>query len=265
MVLESIISVKRAEREPIDMLFLGFVYSSIAVLLALWLFPGQASATAILFTTIAMLPLMLHLILFEEQKEEHAKKISFKTHRQAIPFFIFLFLGLLLSFTFWYVILPDSTSGKLFSTQINTISMVNSGAGIGTFDLTLAVLLNNLKVLAVAVLLSILYGAGSAFIFAWNASVVAVAIGTVIKHVGSAGMPIYLQAFLKYLAHGIPEITAYFIGGLAGGILSYAIVRHRYRTKGFKKIMLDSLDLIIAAIILLVLAAIIEVFVSARL
>jgi len=143
--------------------------------------------------------------------------------------------------------------------------MVNSGSGIGTFDLTLAILLNNLKVLAVAVLLSILYGAGSAFIFAWNASVVAVAIGTVIKHIGAAGMPIYFLAFLKYLIHGIPEITAYFIGGLAGGILSYAIVRHRYRTKGFKKIILDSLDLIIAAVILLVLAAILEVFVSARL
>jgi len=91
MVLESIISVKRAEREPIDMLFLGFVYSSIAVLLALWLFPGQASATAILFTTIAMLPLMLNVILFEEKKEESAKKISFKTHKQSIPFFQFCF------------------------------------------------------------------------------------------------------------------------------------------------------------------------------
>ncbi|MEK6807873.1 MAG: stage II sporulation protein M [Nanoarchaeota archaeon] len=264
MVLESIISVKKAERKPADMLLLGFVYSSIAILLALWLFPGQASATAVLFTTIAMLPLMLNVILFEEKKEERAEKISFRTHRQAIPFFIFLFLGLLLSFTLWYVILPDSTAGKLFSAQINTISLVNSGASIGTWELTQAILLNNLKVLAVAILLSILYGAGAAFIFAWNASIVAVAIGTVVKHASAASLPIYIQAFARYLAHGIPEITAYFIGGLAGGIISYAIVRHKHKTKGFRKIMLDSLDLIIAAVILLVLAAVIEVFVSAN-
>jgi len=93
MVLESIISVKRAEREPIDMLFLGFVYSSIAVLLALWLFPGQASATAILFTTIAMLPLMLNVILFEKKKEESAKPREISTINTGINHILFFFIN----------------------------------------------------------------------------------------------------------------------------------------------------------------------------
>lgn len=264
MVLESLISVKKAERKPLDMLPLGFVYSSVAILLALWLFPGQASSTAILFTVIATLPLLLQVFYYEEKKESKAKKISLKTHKQTIPFFVFLFLGLLISFTLWYVILPENLSAKLFSTQINTISVINFGTNLGFNEKIYNIFLNNFKVLVAAILLSILYGAGAVFIFAWNASIIAVAIGSVIKHAGQTSFPLFAGAFLKYIVHGIPEITAYFLGGLAGGILSFAIVRHEYKTKKFNKIVLDALDLILAATILLAIAAIIEVTISPR-
>ena len=262
MVLESLISVKKAEKQPEDMLPIGITYSSIAIWLAIWLFPGQASSTAILFTVIATLPILLQVFYFEEKKEARTKKISLKTHRQAIPFFIYLFLGLLISFTFWYVVLPEASAAKLFSTQINTISSINSGGNLVLSEKIYSIFFNNFKVLIAAILLSILYGAGSVFIFAWNASVIAVAIGSVIKHAGQTSFPLFAGAFLKYIVHGIPEVTAYFLGGLAGGILSYAIVRHEYGTKKFTHTLLDSLDLIAAAVILLVLAAVIEVFVT---
>ena len=67
---------------------------------------------------------------------------------------------------------------------------------------------------------------------------------------------------IRYLLHGIPEILAYFTAGLAGGIISIAIVRHDLTKPKFKHIMLDSLDLIFGSLVLLFLAALIEVFVT---
>jgi len=50
-------------------------------------------------------------------------------------------------------------------------------------------------------------------------------------------------SFLRYAIHGIPEILAYFTAGLAGGIISVAVIRHDFLTKKFKNIVIDSVDL----------------------
>ncbi|MFW6231209.1 MAG: stage II sporulation protein M, partial [Nanoarchaeota archaeon] len=67
---------------------------------------------------------------------------------------------------------------------------------------------------------------------------------------------------MRFTFHGIPEIGAYFVGGLAGGIVSVAVIRHELYSKKFRKIIFDSMDLAVIAVLLLLLAAIIEVFFS---
>ncbi len=67
---------------------------------------------------------------------------------------------------------------------------------------------------------------------------------------------------MGYFAHGLPEIIAYFVAGLAGGILSFAIMKEKFGSKAFRKISLDAANLVVFAIIILILAALIEVFVS---
>jgi uncharacterized membrane protein SpoIIM required for sporulation len=74
-------------------------------------------------------------------------------------------------------------------------------------------------------------------------------------HIGSLSL-------LRYALHGFPEILAYFVGGLAGGIISVAVIKHDFGTKTFEKILLDSSDLIIISLAMLLLAALIEVFVT---
>jgi len=69
-------------------------------------------------------------------------------------------------------------------------------------------------------------------------------------------------SFLRYIIHGIPEMIAYFIAGIAGGIISVAVIRHDFRSSNFKKIVLDSIDLVLIAVIVLLLAALIEVFIT---
>jgi uncharacterized membrane protein SpoIIM required for sporulation len=115
-------------------------------------------------------------------------------------------------------------------------------------------------VLIFTLIFSLIFGAGAIFILAWNASVIAAAVGIFVKS-DIAHLPIGIS---RYMIHGLPEIAAYFIGALAGGIISVAIIRQAKNEK-FWKIMQDSLNLIIAAIIILFLAALIEVFVTPRL
>jgi uncharacterized membrane protein SpoIIM required for sporulation len=76
----------------------------------------------------------------------------------------------------------------------------------------------------------------------------------------------YLQVaslgFFKYTLHGLPEIAAYFVGGLAGGIISIAVIRHDFGTPAFSRILFDSADMILVSIAMLVFAALIEVFIT---
>jgi uncharacterized membrane protein SpoIIM required for sporulation len=106
-----------------------------------------------------------------------------------------------------------------------------------------------------------LLGAGAIFILAWNASVIAAAIKIFVNSdIGK--IPLGLG---RYMIHGIPEIAAYFVGALAGGIFSIAVIKREGGKERFINIMLDSLSLIIIAIAILFISAIIEVFITPKL
>ncbi len=67
---------------------------------------------------------------------------------------------------------------------------------------------------------------------------------------------------LRYMVHGVPEILAYFIAGLAAGIVSIAIIRHDFNSKKFQHILLDSTDLLLLSLAVLLIAALLETFVT---
>ncbi len=282
MVLESLINPKKAEGKPWETFFIGIVYSSVAIFLSLWIFHDYTSLVMVFLTVIASVPLMYHTIQLEESKDDEIQdeKVLIKEHWKAISVFVFLFLGFLTSFTVWYTILPTATVTNVFDVQIKTIANINAGVtavitGKGIYsNFFMSVLSNNIKVMIFCILFAFIFGAGAIFILTWNASVIAAAIGSFIREnisalaaqegwtnitsyffIGSSG-------FLRYLIHGIPEITAYFLAGLAGGIISVAVIRHDFGTEKFRKIIIDSLDLIILAFLVLFGAAIIEVFIT---
>jgi uncharacterized membrane protein SpoIIM required for sporulation len=64
------------------------------------------------------------------------------------------------------------------------------------------------------------------------------------------------------MIHGIPEIAAYFIVALAGGIISVAVIKHEYGTERFWEVMQDALNLVVAAVIVLIIAAAMEVYLT---
>lgn len=262
MVLEALLNPKKAERRPWEMFFIGLAYSTIALFMSLWVFSTHISINLVVLTTFAALPIVYGAIKLEEKKDKkiQSEKILLKEHSKALSFFMFLFLGCTVAFSVWYLVLPEETAAKAFSTQVSTITAINSGiSGKAVSEetgLISKIFANNLKVLFFCLIFSFFYGFGAIYILIWNASVIGTAIGIFAKTSG------YAFALGRYLTHGIPEILAYFTVGLAGGIISIAVIRHDFMGKKFKHILFDSIDLTLLAIGILFIAALIEVYVT---
>lgn len=234
----------------------------------------------VFLTTIALVPLMYNTIKFEESRDEELSKgemTLLKEHGRALSFFIAMFIGVTISFAVWYVFLPQAQVQEVFSIQAKTIASINSHV-IGGQAIHLGeffrILFNNLRVLVFCVLFAFVYGAGAIFILIWNASVIGTAIGYSIRtelvnissSLGLYSIGGYFQVWsiglFKYAIHGIPEILAYFIAGLGAGIISVAMLKHRLDYEKLKKVTIDSLDLIMLSIAILVVAAFLEVYIT---
>src|SRR3989338_20466 len=128
MVFESLINPKKAERKPWEMFFIGLFYSSLGIVLSLWIFNSYASLVMVFLTVFACIPLMLGVISLEEEKsrEIESEKMLIKEHGKALSFFVFLFLGFVVSYALWYVFTPASVAQNIFDVQIKTISNINS-------------------------------------------------------------------------------------------------------------------------------------------
>ena len=172
---------------------------------------------------------------------------------------------------------PIGQESQTFSAQIQTLNAINNSNITGqvtAFDSFRNIFFNNMKVLIFCIVFSFIYGAGAIFILTWNASVIGVALGNYLRGqlsqiaswVGLEQVAGYLHVatcgILRYSIHGIPEIAAYFIGALGGGIISVAVIKHHFKSKKFEHIVLDSTDLILLAIGILLLAAVLEVWVT---
>ncbi len=283
-MFESIANPKKAEREPWEMLLIGFFYASLAIFIADTIFlhnpvfENYVSILIITFTVMLCIPFMYYIIKLEERKDEDTitEVEAIKQHSKCLTALMFLFLGILIAYTLWFLVLPSSITAKNFHAQVSTYCSINfnsldscmdyveHGITLSKSKITLkeglnrvaVILSNNLYVLLFVLLFSFMFGAGAIFILTWNASVIASAIGMLAKNVHFA------KAFWRYMFHGIPEISAYIIAGLAGGIISVAIIKHEFRSEKFYKVLRDSLDLILLAIFVLIISAFLEVFVT---
>jgi uncharacterized membrane protein SpoIIM required for sporulation len=282
-MLESLINPAKAERRPWEMLIVGLFYGTLSLLLVKWIFssdPVLSKYSGILIVTFVVMfstPFVYYTFKLEEEKDLQIKgfwKLIFE-HEKAIKAFLFLFLGLLIAFSFWYIVFPSGNEN--FTAQIETYCMINKpsnyeqcvtdyGAGnaskatgyLTSTERLVNIFSNNIYVLIFTLIFSLIFGAGAIFILAWNASVIAAAIG-IYAESNILNLPLGL---LRYMIHGIPEIAAYFVGALAGGIVSCAIIKQDIKTEKFWIILQDSLNLVILSIILLFIGSIIEVFIT---
>lgn len=279
MVLESLINPLKAENHPKTMFIHGFLYASFGFFLGLWVFNEHASLIMVFLTTMAAVPLIYNIIKVEEKKDLsiEIEKHLLKEHSKALTVFLYYFLGATLAFAFWYVVMPSNIVYTAFQVQTSTLNSLRgqvTGNANSLSTYFFDILSNNLKVLIFCILFSFIYGVGAIFILTWNASVIGAAIGETIKtgfsqitsalHISTSHHYLGVLSFglFRYAIHGIPEILSYFVAGLAGGIISSAVIRHDFGTKKFEKIILDSSVLLLSSLILVIVAAILEVYVT---
>ncbi|MEM5834560.1 MAG: stage II sporulation protein M [Candidatus Aenigmatarchaeota archaeon] len=255
MVLEKLVPLKLALRNPLVMIIYGAIISLACLFIASIIFESSIGLMTNLLITIASLPFMLNLIRYHEAKEEEVieKDTSLlKRHADILKVYAAFCAGVVIALSLTYVLLPEETSYKLFKDQIDTINAIR---GKATFaDTFQAIFFNNVGVMFLSFLLSFLFGAGAIFIISWNASVLAAAIGSLAKSIG--GVKALPVAALPFLPHGSLEFLAFFIGAIAGGLISVAITRRK--SKNFWLIVFDSLKLLLISIVILGIAAFIE-------
>ena len=257
MVLERLVSVRTALKQPFWVFILGGVISTICLALSFFVFQTSAGLLSNFLITFAVFPFMLDFIRYEgskiDQKTRELEKMNiFQRHRSVILVYTAFFAGMVLTQSILYFIIPESWSQKLFEDQINQINIIRGKATFGgTFK---DIVFNNLGVLFLSFIFSFLFGAGAIFILSWNASVLSAAIGMSAKSIG--GFKAIPLAILGFFPHGSLEILAYFIGGITGGLISIAFTKRK--TEKFSFIVKDSLELMIGSIILLIVAGLIE-------
>ena len=274
--MESIIDASSARKNPLKIFALSFVFVTLAVFATLFLHTQEASFLFVLFVVVPSVPFVLNLFCFEESefsKRPHrvAGSRTLARHLPTIIVLLAYFVGITAGFTFWFLVLPDSDVGSLYSLQTSELQSVRAQFqgrlvdaptefNVGAFDL---LFMHNLQVLLIVMVLSLLYGAGAVFVLVWNASVIAVFIGSVIDlavlHDPMGGLVSGLgYGVFGILPHGIFELLAYLTTALSGGIISQAVVNKSYKHPLFVQLVYDSAKLFAWAIVFLAIGALIE-------
>jgi len=287
-MLESMVNPKRMEKGPWKMLFVGLLYGSLSLLLVHWFFspdPALSDASGmlvVLFCIMFTLPFMYFIIKREEKEDETVEGLMhvWKAHKDAVYALMWLFIGFIVAFSFWNIVLQDA---NLLNFQLETYCSINSPGnveqcvqqyspqsvqGTGNFASAtgsaskggrlLSIIENNVYVMIFTLVFSLIFGAGAIFVLIWNASVIAAAVG-VFSNYQIADIPL---AILRYMVHGIPEIASYFIAALAGGIFGVGLLRNGFKSKKSLRVIENSLIMIFVALVILIIAALIEVYVT---
>ena len=280
-MLETLINPAEAEKGPWKMFFIGLLYGSLSLILVHFFFAQDylskySGIIVVTFCVMFTLPFMYYLIKQEEKSDEEVESLLgiWKVHSDAVFALMWLFLGFVIAFAIWNIILADP---NLLNAQIGTYCSINSpgqvdsciqkysitGNSIATGDATsgirfLSILQNNIYVMIFTLIFSFIFGAGAIFVLAWNASVISAAISIFTKYQINQ-IPL---GFARYMIHGIPEIGAYFITALAGGIFGVSAIRNGIKSKTFFRVVENSFILLFIAIAILIFAAIIEVYVT---
>jgi uncharacterized membrane protein SpoIIM required for sporulation len=263
MVLELMINPKNAENKPFHIFVIAAIYTVVAAGVSYFLFPTQASVLTVAMITIIFTPFFQKMFVLEEKREDRAAAKNdhhnlLARHQKSIKVYTAFFLGVIVAMSFIFIFFDNQA---IFALQSQTIQSFSTGSATENSDFG-RYFINNTQVMLLMFALSVLFGAGAILVLAWNASVIAVYTGLLAKTISTNTAVAYLYGvpvgLFSIALHGIPEIMAYFVAGLAGGILSVGLVREKFGSKNFKLVFKDSLKFMFVAEFLIFIAALIE-------
>ncbi|NIO44295.1 MAG: hypothetical protein GTN36_01950 [Candidatus Aenigmarchaeota archaeon] len=251
-MIDKLLRANLIQKKPWYGIILGFLFASLGIIFASLIFRTDPSFPAIFLTTLAAAPLIVKLI-----KSEKQQKSILRRHEKIIEVYFYLFFGMTIAFAVFNAFLPDYISSSIFSEQLNKFS---TGYFTGQSQLFFEIILNNLGLVLFFFILSLFYGSGSMFLLTWNSSILGVMWGNILK------VSLYMMDPLNFVQNVffifpflLPEIEAYFLASVAGGIVSVNLDNK----KKLETAMNDSLIFLLLSIVLIVIAGGIEVILIA--
>lgn len=239
--------LRRGDVDPFIFLGAGFVYTLLSGFLSNILFSSQASVAHVLLVTVAAAP-ALYFIITSAARELERKPLSvIEVQRKLLVFYLAYTVGSIIGFYLSYTTLPGEIKNKLIELQAKEVSLVRNmfSGRIVHPDTFWTIFRNNLRVYAISVLLSLLYGTGGVLLLSWNASLVAAFLATTKDPITS---------LIAILPHGILEFMGYFIGGVTGIFIGVAVVEEGWN----KRLLRSVLFLFTLGVLLIFLGALVE-------
>ena len=280
MVLEYLVGYQ--VKKPAHLFGTGFFYASIAIFVSAVLFFHAPSMVVVTFMTLPSVYVFTSIMARKCLEEVKVKSLLdlLTVNTDLVEMYTFLFLGMVAGVAIWFSVLPAEMADQLMSEQLfnlYSITQITSATASGSAvtvmqsassDIFMMIAANNIKLVLLMAVLSFVFAAGALFILAWNASVVGVAIGLMVRRFATSGpnVPAMLTGiplgFAYYILHLVPEVVAYFIAAIAGAMISSAMIRYTPFSPKSRKLMLIAVCLLAISIGLILLAAGIEINLS---
>jgi uncharacterized membrane protein SpoIIM required for sporulation len=262
MVLEKLYNAQYIKENKHIALVLGIAYAICGISFSVYLFPTDPAPMAIAFISLFSVVSLSDLLLFREKPKFTTLKGFLREHKDILLILSYLFMGILLTFAFFSIFMPSITTNQIFEDQAKLVTTLTAKNIFSYSDFN-PMLLNNVKVLAICIICSILFGMGTIFllIIIWNASVIGVVFGLAAKHSAATNQPPYIYFILILLAalpHIMLEILAYFLGGIVGDKISYLLSTKRISFDISRTIFTGITIFLITSFAILILAAIVE-------
>ncbi|MBU5557491.1 MAG: stage II sporulation protein M [Candidatus Aenigmatarchaeota archaeon] len=266
-------------KKPAHLFGTGFFYTTIAIFVSAVLFFHAPSMVIVTFMTLPTVYVFTNILRKKSLQEVKVKSLLdlVNVNIDVVEMYTFLFLGMVAGVAVWFSLLPADMADTLMSeqlfnlysiTQITAAATTPTAAQAMASDVFLMIAANNIKLVLLMAVLSFIFSAGALFILSWNASVVGVAIGMLVRRLSTSGefIPAIMRGiplgFAYYILHLIPEVIAYFIAAIAGALISSAMMRYDPFGAKSRKLIQVAMCLLLVSIGLILLAAGIEINLS---
>jgi len=280
MVLEQLFKERWIEKKSWHALFLGMIYSVVGIISAKIIFGANPGLMSVAFTSILLVPSLNKILAYEENVEIREKKFSInmliRDHIDIFEIYFFMFLGVFIVFAAVALLFSQVTTFDLFEPQLKVAGFTGNdnfyAQDFHRFYINplecvtnpgfSSIIINNIIVLAVCLILSLVYGAGSILFLTWNAAVWGAVFGYVARgtSMSNGSQPFLLFAIMMVpiLPHMITEALSYFTAAIVGGVVSKATLREKIFSNRFHHIITDALLLSLLGFGFVILAGIFE-------
>jgi len=269
---------------PMYAFLMGLAFAIIGIFSAKIVFGSNPGLMSVAFTAILLIPSLNNLLSINEQSETREEKFSlriiFNDHKDVFKIYTLAFLGIFTAYILFAIVWAQGFSLFYLQPQLEVACippsvcqgslagqavLAGNAATSEAFSTFMKILINNFIVLIACLFLSFFYGAGSILFITWNASVWGSVFGYRIResvtHSGHTWFPALYTTLLPVFPHMVTEAVSYFSAAIVGGVVSKAFLSEKFGSTGFKRVMDDAFIFFIVAVLLVVFAAFLEVYI----